>query len=436
MKVVRYIVIVAVLAGISAGGYSLVRRRMGTSEAEVPVTEVAKGEFRVIVREIGYLKAKRTVAVSTNTQGKVTKLLREGTFVEEGDPILWMETKEIEERIKELEVTVKVANANLDKTRKNNALQEQLALLSREQTTKDLAYNETLLEDAVEEYEKVKRLVEQGLYPEKDLVGAAARKRAAELQIEKARISLEKVEKELTTNRKIWVTEEQNAEAEYEKNQRELDKKNQDLEDAVLKAPTSGMVVYDSMWKGSGYEKLQEGDQVWDGQKVAEVPDMSTMLATVQINEMDSAAVKEGQTAEIRLVAVPDLLLKGEVTMKATLAEDKSQSRHFHGDRSSSAGLRTFDITVELEEVDPRLRQGMTANVTIVVDTIPDATYVPLDAVFDGESDGEKLIFVKDGDRFEKRLVETAAANDDYIMITSGVEPGEIITLKKPELAA
>lgn len=436
MRIARYIVIVVVLAGMSVGSYAFLNRGIKKPDAEVPVTEVAKGQFRVTVREVGYLKAKKTAAVTTESQGKVTKMLREGTFVEKDEPFLWMETKQIEEQIKELEVSAQVAQANLQKTLENNELQEELAVLTVEQSTKDVAHSKTLHEDAVEEYEKTERLVGKGLVAERDLIVARSRVLGAKLNIDKAEISLEKARRQLETNLKIWVAEAQNAEADYEQKKRQLEKAQQELEDTILKAPVSGIIVYENMWKGSGYEKIQEGDQVWQMQKVAEVPDMSTMTAMMQINEMDSAMVKEGQAAEIRLVAFPELLLKGKVTMKATLAEDKSRSRHFHGDASSSAGLRTFDITVELEEVDPRLRQGMTSNVTIVADIIPDATHVPLEAVFDGDTEEQKVVYVKDGDRFQKRPVETGAANDNYIIVKSGVQPGELVALKKPDLTS
>jgi len=436
MRIARYIVVVVVLAGMSVGSYAFLNRRIKKPDAEVPVTEVAKGQFRVTVREVGFLKAKKTAAVTTESQGKVTKMLREGTFVEKDEPFLWMETKQIEEQIKELEVSAQVAEANLKKTLENNELQEELAVLTVEQSAKDLAHSKTLHEDAVEECEKTERLVAKGLVAERDLIVARSRVLGAKLNIDKAEISLEKAQRQLETNRKIWVAEAQNAEADYEQKKRQLEKAQQELEDTILKAPVSGIIVYENMWKGSGYEKIQEGDQVWQMQKVAEVPDMSTMTAMMQINEMDSAMVKEGQEAEIRLVAFPDLVLKGKVTNKATLAEDKSRSRHFHGDRSSSAGLRTFDITVELEEVDPRLRQGMTSNVTIVADIIPDATHIPLEAVFDGETDEQKVVYVRNGSHFEKRPVETGAANDNYVIVKSGVEPGELVALRKPELTS
>jgi multidrug resistance efflux pump len=412
---------------------------MGKTETEVPVTEVSTGEFRVTVREVGYLKAKKTVAVSTKTQGKVTKMLREGTFVEEGEAFVWLETKDIEEAIKALEVEVEVGKANLEKTIENNKLQERLAILSLEQSGKDVAHNETLHKDAVEEHARVGRLVEQGWKAERDLIQAAAQKRLAQLNVEKAKIDLEKAQKQLATNLKIWKTDKLNAEATYEKNKRQLERKQQDLKDTVFKAPVAGIIVYQGMWKGgAGYAKLQEGDQLWHRQKLAEFPDMSTMVAMVQVNEMDSAMVKEDQPAEIRLEAFPELLLKGKVTSKATLAEDKSKSElsMLLGDQSDSAGLRTFDITVELDEVDPRLRQGMTANVTIIPDSIPDATYVPLEAVFDGETDGERFVYAKVRDRFEKRPVDAGAANDNHIIIKDGVKPGELVALKEPAPAS
>jgi multidrug efflux pump subunit AcrA (membrane-fusion protein) len=434
MKVVRYVLVIIVLAGASAGGFAFMRRGAVIPGAEAPVTQVSEGEFRVTVREVGYLKAKKTVAVNTKTRGQVTRMLREGTFVDKGDPFLWMETKDLEQRIKEHEVQVEVAKANLEKTVENNKLQEELERLSLEQANKDVAHNETLHTDATEQHARIGRLVDGGWKAEKELVQAAAQERAAQLNVQKSKIDLEKAQKQLTTNRKIRVADRLNAEANYEKEKRRLEEEQQELEDMVIKAPVAGIIVYQGMWKGgNGFSKLQEGDQLWDRQKVAEMPDMSAMIAMVQINEMDSAMIKEGQPAEIRLEALPDLLIKGKVTQKATLAEDKGQSElaMFFGG-SDTAGLRTFDITVELDEVDPRLRQGMTANVTIIPDSIPDATYVPLESVFGGEKDGEMFVYAKVRNRFEKRRVEAGTSNDNHIIIKSGVEPGDIVALKEP----
>jgi len=154
MKIVRYVLIVVALAGVSAISYAILHRGIGNSDAELPVASVSKGEFRVTVREVGYLKAKKTISVTTKSGGKITKMLREGTFVKQDEPFLWTETKQIEERIKELEVSAEVAKANLEKTIENNKLQKKLAELTLEQAKKELAHSETLYQDEKEEREK------------------------------------------------------------------------------------------------------------------------------------------------------------------------------------------------------------------------------------------------------------------------------------------
>jgi len=40
-------------------------------------------------------------------------------------------------------------------------------------------------------------------------------------------------------------------------------------------------------------------------------------------------------------------------------------------------------VTVSVDRSDPRLRPGATVEVEIVIKTIPDAVYVPFDAVFE-----------------------------------------------------
>jgi HlyD family secretion protein len=75
-------------------------------------------------------------------------------------------------------------------------------------------------------------------------------------------------------------------------------------------------------------------------------------VRTTDLNELDVARLSEGQRAVVKVDALPDASLPGRVAGIDLLAVDH------HGDV-------TYPITVELEDLAPELRWGMTAMVEI-----------------------------------------------------------------------
>jgi hypothetical protein len=76
------------------------------------------------------------------------------------------------------------------------------------------------------------------------------------------------------------------------------------------------------------------------------------------------------------------------------------------------------------------LRPGLLSDIEIIVEKIPNATYVPAQAVF--EKDGKQVVYVKNGKRFEERQVQLAKRSESTMVLSSGVKEGETIALADP----
>jgi hypothetical protein len=85
----------------------------------------------------------------------------------------------------------------------------------------------------------------------------------------------------------------------------------------------------------------------------------------------------------------------------------------------------------EDSQVQALLRPGLLADVEIVVEKIPNALHVPTQAVFD--KGGKPTVFVlqKNG-RFEARTVQLMKQSESLMVLSSGVNPGEVIALSDP----
>ncbi len=61
---------------------------------------------------------------------------------------------------------------------------------------------------------------------------------------------------------------------------------------------------------------------------------------------------------------------------------------------------------------------------------IPDAIHIPVQAVF--ERDGQPMVYVKDGKRFEEREVRPLKRSESMMVIADGLKEGEVIALADP----
>jgi len=372
------VIIVVVIIFIVSG--------VGDSSGKLPTAEVRRGDFVISLSENGRLAAKRSVTVSApRIRGnlQIIKLAEEGIQVEKGDFLAQFDPSEQETRLREAESELKIARANLEK--------------AKAQYDMDIMQLELELKKATRTYSE-------------KLSEAPVIRKEAELEMELAELKYE-------SQKKALKAEIEKMEVEVDK---ALDKKEsatRDLEKMTLTAPIPGLVVYLEIWKGGSMSKLQEGDSPWGGQGIIELPDLSTMIVNTAVSEVDVAKVKLEQKAEISLDAVPGPVFTGTVTDISTLAHPKSRGSQ----------INVFDVEIEIDSADDRLKPGMSAKAEIIIDTYEDVLSVPIEAVF--ERDDTTVVYNKSGDKIE---VAVGARNDQAVIITSGLEEGDEISLVDP----
>ena len=79
---------------------------------------------------------------------------------------------------------------------------------------------------------------------------------------------------------------------------------------------------------------------------------------------------------------------------------------------------------------DVLLRPGLLAGVEIIVEKIPNAIHVPTQAVF--ERDGKLVAYVKKGNKFEARAFTPLKRSESTMVVSKGLEPGEVVALADP----
>ena len=82
-------------------------------------------------------------------------------------------------------------------------------------------------------------------------------------------------------------------------------------------------------------------------------------------------------------------------------------------------------------QLDVLLRPGLLADVEIIVEKIPNAIYIPAQAIF--EREGKSVVFVRTGTKFVARQVKPLRRSESLMIISDGLKAGEEITMQDPE---
>lgn len=133
----------------------------------------------------------------------------------------------------------------------------------------------------------------------------------------------------------------------------------ENLSDTVLRAPAGGTVTK---------MDLALGQMVSNGQTGATISELETLIVEIGLDESDIAGVSLGQEAIVTLDAFDDLVLDGEITHIAPVAQ-------------MTSGVVLYDVTVQLSATELPARVGMTADVEVVTQSADEALLIPLKAV-------------------------------------------------------
>ncbi|MCL1919653.1 MAG: HlyD family efflux transporter periplasmic adaptor subunit [Kiritimatiellaeota bacterium] len=204
----------------------------------------------------------------------------------------------------------------------------------------------------------------------------------------------------------------------------ELKEVREDMARLEIRAPVSGTLFYGNpdgttRFRGNQPEELREGAEVYIGQVMGFIPDLSKFMVTASIPEEFRSRVQSGLKVHIKAKAIPDLVLNGEIASIAAAATP------IIGWDPRSPKVYTTKISTDI--ADERLVPGMTVQVEIIVETVTGAFFVPVEAVYNRE--GKSYVKVANGINVEERAVTTGRFSADYIEILEGLAEGESVLL-------
>jgi RND family efflux transporter MFP subunit len=409
----RRIIIWSVLGVVCAGGVFAAWHYTGTTEVEIPMARVRRGDFIISVRTRGEIKSTRSIILTAPQvpSPRIVKLAESGKPVHKGEVVVEFDPVQQEQNYIEKDTSVRTAESQIEDTR---AAQK----IDREADAMNLMSSEYNVERSKLEASKAEILSE--------IDGAKNR-----IDVTVAEGALNQIK---TTIKSRAISQD----ADLERLNEMKDKTVRDTKLAktylsmmVIRAPIDGIVnLLPNFRSGGSFGQapppFKEGDQAWTGAAIAEIPDLSEMRIELKMEEVDRGKLRLGQNLKIRVDAIPEKEFTAALDWISPIAQ-----LIFKGMGTSE---KTFPARATLQNLDSRLRPGMSATAEIILERAPNVLLIPVRASF--TQNGKPAVYVQKGQQFETRVITVGKRNEEDIIVTGGLKEGDRVTLENPVDAA
>jgi HlyD family secretion protein len=374
-KILIGIAVALVLAAIVFASLRAQGREKGVKVYAEPVV---RREVAQIVKASGELEPRVKVNISAHVIGKIEKLfVQEGDRIEKGQPFLRLEQQAF------------IAQRD-----------QWAAQLSSARTAVQQA--EVSLADSRIKLDRARRLSGEGIATREQLEAAQLAETSAKLQLDSARENVRQMQANLTNAQDA-------------------------LSKTTIYAPLSGRVITLNAKQG---EVVVSGTMNNPASVIGTIADMSEILATVDVDETEIVNVHPGQSAVLKVDAVPNKEYHGKVVEVGSSGFNRPQQ----------PDVTFFKVKVLLDDPDPDLRAGMSVRAEIHTAAHPHALVVPIQAVVErkplgqdetkagsggGKDEEVKVVFLIAGGKARQRPVETGISDDTHVELLAGVKPGE-----------
>jgi len=411
-KTITWAIVAVVLCAV-VGVVAAVRRvTPAAGGADVPMGRVKRGDLDMKVFATGELKASHSEMLTAPPIGggslQITHLLHTGSAVKKGELVMEFDPSEQHYKLDQNRSELMQAEQEITKAKADAAVvaaQDKVALLKAR-------FDVRRAELDVQKNELVSTI--------------DARKN--QLALEGAQRVLAELEQDVKSRSISNQATIQLAEEKRNKSRLQMDQAQSNIDKMRVVSPMDGLVALEKnegaaggfFFSGMSLPEYREGDQVEPGRTVGQVIDPNGMELVAKVGELERNSIKEGQSVDIQMDALPGITFHGTVKTVAG-----NNTRRFWDDDTSTK----FEVTVTLATTDERMRPGLTAHVFINSDPRKSVLYVPRQALF--LKDNKRVVYVRNGASFDTHEVKIQAENESRAAI-EGIREGTEIALVDP----
>jgi HlyD family secretion protein len=295
---------------------------------QVQTQKVERRDLISTVTASGELKPKRYVNVSSDVPGRITKLfVQEGDRVRAGQPLCTIDATRFAASVRQTEAGLASVRADLRRSEADLAV-----------SGLDLQRTEKMFRD---------QLVSDQAFDQ------------AQAEIKMKQAAVDSLKKRIV---------QQEAALEFDRD---------NLQKTTVAAPMDGVVTL--LQKEEGETVI--GAQSFQPTVIMVVADLSVMETEILVDETDIRDLKLHQTVEVRVDALQDVKIKGEVTEIGASAIVRGATAGTPTSTNTANQAKDFKVTITLKDPPQEIKPGLNATAEITTASKQKVLAVPIQAV-------------------------------------------------------
>jgi hypothetical protein len=374
------------------------------SGSEAALTGVVRDDLVVGVEVTGVLEAVDSTDIKPPPlpgvwNFKIANLAPEGQEVKQGDPVIAFDASDQLRELENMKNEAEAAQKKLEKRRDD-------AQLARRDDELKIAEAEAGVHKATLKTDAPPDLV------------ASVQQREVQLDEQAAKLALEAANQHAEQVRRSNAEEIQRLTEKASYAAQRVAELQRTIASMQVAAPRAGTVVYTVSNDRS--EKHKVGDSVWRMEDVMQIVGLGHMLGNGQVDEVDMARLVDHQAVVLRLDAMPDVQLHGEV---ASIARSVQA-------RSNTDPSKVVKLKIAIDPTTVPLRPGMRFRGLVETEHLRGIVQVPADAVFVA-ADGA-VAYRRTGGGLERVRLELGRRTSTMIEVVRGLDAGDRVSRSDP----
>jgi HlyD family secretion protein len=360
-KKIVWIFVTLILLGVSASYFYVSQSQSPSTTGARTIVEVQKGNIIEKALAVGTIQPEFQVEVKSKVSGVVKRIYAEpGTYVKAGDPLI--------------------------------EVQPDPTPLELAEAKRNLELSEIQIQTLTSSLERQSQLKERGMISQNDYEETLRIFNDAMVRLQMNRERLALLESGKVTIGGIHI-------------------------ESVIKAPISGFVLDKMVNIGDPVVPLTSYQA---GTVLMNMADMSNLMFKGNVDEIDVGKMKEGMDVELKIGAIPGVIVQGKVSKISLKAKTVDNTTVF-----------PVEIVIT-DDAGVTLRAGYSANADVIIKKLEDVLVIPerLITFRDNKAFVEILIDEIAGTTSEKEI-QTGSGDAIIIEVTDGLNVGEKV-LEKP----
>lgn len=491
ISVVGLMFLIVILVAGAGTGWAVITGRLsfGKAQAVRHITEkVKRGPLEISITERGSLDSAANIALVSKVEGSTTiiRIVEEGTTAKQGEVLVELDSSKLRDSETQQRIVVEQAVAALKQAEEKREIQitqnesdknaADLKLLlaqldlkqyeegDYEKEKNDLEGKMTLAQEewkrAQESYNFNKDIAKKGYVTQSALeafrISTVQKKFALDVaeaslkvlktytwerQIAEKKANATEFEKELERVKRKGSAAMSQADADLsackltaEVEKSKLSKLREQIANCSIKAPQDGEVVYANVQQGgrggggSEAATIMEGAQVRERQTIINLPDFTKMQVNAKVHESRIGFIREGLRCIVRTDANQGEEFNGIIHSVSSVPLSGNWPN-----RDLKEYATVVRLTDPVEKVR-KLKPGLSAEVQIKVDYIPNCLYVPVQAAI--TIGARQYAFPVVNGEVTTREIKVGKTNDINLVILEGLKEGEDVVMNPRTVAS